>query len=59
MLPVQEDDPQQRLLIEAIKNDSLRKIERERKAVAEKTIMTTAKLIAPVIDGSFAAGFDW
>ena len=56
---MQEDDPNQRLLIEAIKSDSLRKIEREKTALAEKTIMTTAKLIAPVIDGSFASGFDW
>ena len=56
---MQEDDPKQRLLIEAIKSDSLRKIEREKTALAEKTIMTTAKIVAPVIDGSFASGFDW
>ena len=57
--PTQEDDPQQRLLIETIKNDRLREIERERKATAEKTILTAAKLIAPVIEASFALGFDW
>lgn len=56
---LQEDDPHQRLLIEAIKNDRLRDIERERKATAEKTILTGAKLIAPVIESSFALGFDW
>lgn len=56
---LQEDDPQQRLLIEAIKDDPLRKIEKSRKAEAERTILTAAKLIAPVIESSFAVGFDW
>lgn len=46
-------------MIEAIKDDSLRKIEKERKMLAEKTILTAAKLIAPVIESSFAVGFDW
>ena len=55
----QDDDPQQRLLHEAIKDDSLRKIDNERQMLAEKTILTTAKLIAPVIESSFAVGFDW
>ncbi|XP_041114744.1 intraflagellar transport protein 88 homolog isoform X3 [Polyodon spathula] len=53
------DDPQTNLVIEAIKNDQLRQMERERKALAEKYIMTSAKLIAPAIETSFAAGFDW
>lgn len=57
--PTVDDDPHQRLLIEAIKDDSLRKIEKARKAEAEKTILTAAKLIAPVIESSFAVGFDW
>lgn len=56
---LQDDDPHQRLLIEAIKDDSLRKIEKGRKAEAERTILTAAKLIAPVIETSFAVGFDW
>lgn len=30
-----------------------------RKAMAEKYIMTAAKLIAPVIETSFAVGYDW
>ena len=59
VVQLQEDDPHQQLLIEAIKNDCLRDIERERKATAEKTILTAAKLIAPVIEASFALGFDW
>ncbi|KAJ7320176.1 hypothetical protein JRQ81_019687 [Phrynocephalus forsythii] len=55
----QGDDAQTNLLIEAIKNDSLRQMERERKATAEKYIMTAAKLIAPAIETSFAVGYDW
>lgn len=47
------------MLIEAIKDDPLRKIEKERNATAERAILTAAKLIAPVIEGSFAVGFDW
>ncbi|XP_060050713.1 intraflagellar transport protein 88 homolog isoform X4 [Erinaceus europaeus] len=53
------DDPHTNLVIEAIKNDHLRQMERERKAMAEKYIMTAAKLIAPVIETSFAVGYDW
>ena len=59
MYYMQEDDPHQRLLIEAIKNDRLREIERERKSTAERTILMGAKLIAPIIEPSFALGFDW
>lgn len=31
----------------------------DRKVLAEKYIMTAAKLIAPAIETSFATGFDW
>ncbi|KAM4700279.1 intraflagellar transport protein 88 homolog isoform 2-T2 [Discoglossus pictus] len=53
------DDPHTNMVIEAIKNDSLHQMERERKALAEKYIMTAAKLIAPAIETSFAVGYDW
>ncbi|XP_030800002.1 intraflagellar transport protein 88 homolog isoform X3 [Camarhynchus parvulus] len=53
------DDLHTNLLIEAIKNDSLSQIERERKSLAEEYIMTAAKLIAPAIETSFAVGYDW
>ncbi|XP_019507934.1 PREDICTED: intraflagellar transport protein 88 homolog isoform X8 [Hipposideros armiger] len=53
------DDTHTNLVIEAIKNDHLRQMECERKAMAEKYIMTAAKLIAPVIESSFAVGYDW
>ncbi|KFO57063.1 Intraflagellar transport protein 88, partial [Corvus brachyrhynchos] len=53
------DDLHTNLLIEAIKNDSLSQIIRERKLLAEEYIMTAAKLIAPAIETSFAVGYDW
>ncbi|XP_019856769.1 PREDICTED: intraflagellar transport protein 88 homolog [Amphimedon queenslandica] len=54
-----ESDYQQRMLIEAISDDSLRRLEKETKRKAERTILNAAKLIAPVIEGSLATGFDW
>ncbi|NXS18248.1 IFT88 protein, partial [Mystacornis crossleyi] len=56
---VLQDDLHTNLLIEAIKNDSLSQMERERKSLAEEYIMTAAKLIAPAIETSFAVGYDW
>ena len=47
------------MLLEVMKTDALRKIELEEKERAEQSILTAAKLIAPVIEGSFASGFDW
>lgn len=55
----QDDDPHQRLVIEAIKDDTLRAIEQQKKAYAEHCILSTAKLISPAIEGNFAVGFDW
>ena len=56
---LQDTDTQQRLLVEAIKDDPLRKQEKEDQHRARHTILTAAKLIAPVIESSFATGFDW
>ncbi|KAM4561853.1 intraflagellar transport protein 88 homolog isoform 2-T2 [Fundulus diaphanus] len=53
------DDPSSNMVIEAIKNDKLHQMERDLKVLAEKYIMTAAKLIAPAIETSFAGGFDW
>uniref|UniRef100_A0A7N6FB16 Intraflagellar transport 88 homolog n=1 Tax=Anabas testudineus TaxID=64144 RepID=A0A7N6FB16_ANATE len=53
------DDPGSNLVVEAIKNDKLHQMERDLKVLAEKYIMTAAKLIAPAIETSFATGFDW
>ncbi|KAK8769213.1 hypothetical protein V5799_014322 [Amblyomma americanum] len=54
-----QDDPAEMLYYEEIKNDSLQQIERERKLEAEWCISTAAKLIAPVISGSFSEGYEW
>ncbi|XP_045910985.1 intraflagellar transport protein 88 homolog isoform X1 [Micropterus dolomieu] len=53
------DDASSNMVIEAIKNDKLHQMERDLKVLAEKFIMTSAKLIAPAIETSFATGFDW
>ncbi|XP_023259037.1 intraflagellar transport protein 88 homolog isoform X3 [Seriola lalandi dorsalis] len=53
------DDTNANMVIEAIKNDKLHQMERDLKVLAEKYIMTAAKLIAPAIETSFATGFDW
>ena len=47
------DDPLSNLILEVIKNDSLRKIERSRRNEAEHCILTAAKLISPVINPTF------
>ncbi|GAA6219144.1 intraflagellar transport protein 88 homolog isoform X8 [Lates japonicus] len=53
------DDTSSNMVIEAIKNDKLHQMERDLKILAEKYIMTVAKLIAPAVETSFATGFDW
>ena len=57
-LPV-SDDSMANLILEAIKNDDLRKIERARRHEAEHAILTAAKLISPVIEENFSEGYDW
>ncbi|KAK3096733.1 hypothetical protein FSP39_002774 [Pinctada imbricata] len=53
------DDKQYNLILEMIKNDSLRQIERKRKYEAENCIKTAAKIISPAIEVEFAQGYDW
>ncbi|KAK3576957.1 hypothetical protein CHS0354_005962 [Potamilus streckersoni] len=53
------DDKHYNLVLEMIKNDSLRQIERERKYEAENCMKTAAKIIAPAIEANFDAGYDW
>uniref|UniRef100_A0A4W6DP40 Intraflagellar transport protein 88 homolog n=1 Tax=Lates calcarifer TaxID=8187 RepID=A0A4W6DP40_LATCA len=53
------DDTSSNMVTEAIKNDKLHQMERDLKILAEKYIMTAAKLIAPAVETSFATGFDW
>lgn len=56
-----QDDKQHNLILEVIKNDSLRQLDRQKRAEAERCIKSAAKLISPVIDDSsnFAQGYDW
>ena len=42
------DDPLSNLILEVIKNDNLRSIERSKKHEMEHSILTAAKLISPV-----------
>ncbi|CAG2067727.1 unnamed protein product, partial [Timema podura] len=53
------DDPTANLIMEVIKNDSLHKLERQIKQEAERSILTAAKLISPVIEDSFSTGYNW
>ncbi|XP_042208786.1 intraflagellar transport protein 88 homolog isoform X2 [Homarus americanus] len=53
------DDTQANLILEVIRNDPLRKMERQMKQEAERSILTAAKLISPVIENSFSDGYNW
>ncbi|KAL7647318.1 UNVERIFIED_CONTAM: hypothetical protein RMT77_000913 [Armadillidium vulgare] len=53
------DDHQGNLILEVIRNDSLRKFERQLRLDAERSILTAAKLISPVIEETFALGYNW
>jgi len=55
----QPDDHQSQMILEAIRDDPLRRWEKVQKANAEKWIMISAKLIAPIIEATFDEGFDW
>ncbi|KAJ3294769.1 Intraflagellar transport protein 88 [Borealophlyctis nickersoniae] len=44
---------------EVFNEDSLRAIARERRKSAERYIILAAKLVAPNIENSFSAGYDW
>ncbi|KAJ8314795.1 hypothetical protein KUTeg_006945 [Tegillarca granosa] len=53
------EDKQYNLVLEMIKNDSLRQTERQRKYEAENCIKTAAKIISPAIESTFSSGYDW
>ncbi|XP_038059049.1 intraflagellar transport protein 88 homolog isoform X2 [Patiria miniata] len=53
------DDKHANLVLEVIKNDALREKEKEAKEGMERCLMAAAKLIAPAIEQSFSAGYDW
>nr|CAB3255439.1 intraflagellar transport protein 88 homolog [Phallusia mammillata] len=53
------ENTQESIFLDAIRNDSLRQLERKRKLIAERCILTAAKVIAPAIKSTFSEGFDW
>ncbi|XP_033125013.1 intraflagellar transport protein 88 homolog [Anneissia japonica] len=53
------DDKHENLILEVIKNDTLRQKEKIKKAELERCVMAAAKLIAPSIEQTFSAGYDW
>merc|ERR1719414_1487446 len=53
------NDKQWNTLLEVIRNDPLRQLEKKRKAEAEKYIVMATKLIAPVVEAGFAEGYTW
>ncbi|CAH8857170.1 unnamed protein product [Trichobilharzia szidati] len=53
------DDKQYDLILEVIRNDDLRQYEKKKKMKAENFIKMAAKIIAPAIESSFHAGYDW
>uniref|UniRef100_H2YAL2 Uncharacterized protein n=1 Tax=Ciona savignyi TaxID=51511 RepID=H2YAL2_CIOSA len=56
---VTTDNAKESVFLDAIRNDPLRQLERSRKLIAERCILTAAKIIAPAIESSFSEGFDW
>lgn len=54
-----QDDGVNNILNEIIKTDQLSLLENEMKSEAEKSILSAAKLIAPVIEDTLTAGFSW
>ncbi|KAM7540806.1 hypothetical protein Aperf_G00000038221 [Anoplocephala perfoliata] len=55
----QPDDKQYESILEVIRNDNLRQLEKDMKAHAESVIKTVAKIIAPAIEANFNLGYTW
>ncbi|CAG2176940.1 unnamed protein product, partial [Oppiella nova] len=53
------DDLTNHLLVEVIKNDDLRQWEKQKRHDSEWSILTAAKLVAPVIGDTFSQGYEW
>ena len=53
-----QDDPHVALVLDVIKDDSLRKQELRLQSYAHHCIITGSKLIAPTLDPAFTVGFD-
>lgn len=57
-IPLDVDDSNQ-MVNEVIRNDELRKIQREMSQEHDWSILMSAKLISPVIGESFSQGYEW
>ena len=55
----EDDDILSTLILEAIKIDSLRKWEKERKQERDWCILLSSQLIAPMIGDTFTQGYEW
>ncbi|KAL1117568.1 hypothetical protein AAG570_003883 [Ranatra chinensis] len=53
------DESRSKFIVETLRDDSLRKLEMEMKQEAEHCILTAVNLLAPVIEPTFTAGYDW
>lgn len=53
------NDEHVQIVLDVITQDSLALHEEKEKRTAEKLVVMAAKLIAPVIENTFSAGFDW
>ncbi|KAI4470503.1 intraflagellar transport protein 88 [Holotrichia oblita] len=54
-----QDNPEDVMIATAIQNDDLHTYEKQKKSDAEYCILVAAKLIAPLIESTFSAGYDW
>lgn len=54
-----DEDPNRRVYLDAIRSDKLRVIEQENRMEKNWCILMSAKLIAPVIDDSLSKGYEW
>ncbi|XP_022915700.2 intraflagellar transport protein 88 homolog [Onthophagus taurus] len=56
---LEQDNAEDVMIASAIQNDPLHIYEKDRRTEAETSILTAAKLIAPLIESSFGVGYDW
>ncbi|KAK9881542.1 hypothetical protein WA026_016420 [Henosepilachna vigintioctopunctata] len=56
---LEQDNPEDSLIASVTRNDDLHNYEITKRKEAEFCILNAAKLIAPLIEDSFSAGYDW
>lgn len=55
----EQDNPEDIIIAAAIRNDDLHIYEMNKRADAEYCILTAAKIVAPLIEDNFSAGYDY